>query len=41
MEHRDLSTSRDLFERVLSFFENESEEVRSGAAFAAGELFIG
>lgn len=33
----DLSVNTDLWERVLGFFDNESEEVRSGAAFAAGK----
>lgn len=33
---RDLSSAGDLLERVLAFFKNESEDVRSAAAFAAG-----
>ncbi|ORY22630.1 armadillo-type protein [Naematelia encephala] len=37
----DLSINAGLFERVLSFFNNESEEVRSAAAFAAGNLAVG
>ncbi|OCF45173.1 tip120-family protein [Kwoniella heveanensis CBS 569] len=37
----DLSTTPDLFDKVLSFFSSESEEVRSAAAFAAGNLAVG
>ncbi|WWC66659.1 uncharacterized protein I206_100563 [Kwoniella pini CBS 10737] len=37
----DLSTSPDLFDKVLGFFDNDSEEVRSAAAFAAGNLAVG
>ncbi|WWD22460.1 hypothetical protein CI109_106951 [Kwoniella shandongensis] len=37
----DLSTNADLLEKVLTFFNNESEEVRSAAAFAAGNLAVG
>ncbi|WWC85910.1 uncharacterized protein L201_000780 [Kwoniella dendrophila CBS 6074] len=37
----DLSTSPDLFDKVLSFFNADSEEVRSAAAFAAGNLAVG
>lgn len=34
----DLSALEDLFDQVLGLFKNESEEVRSAAAFAAGEF---
>ncbi|KIR37274.1 tip120-family protein [Cryptococcus deuterogattii MMRL2647] len=37
----DLSTKTDLFEIILSFFKHDSEEVRSAAAFAAGNLAVG
>ncbi|KAK4683892.1 hypothetical protein P7C73_g6321, partial [Tremellales sp. Uapishka_1] len=37
----DLSGHADLFPKVLSFFSNQSEEVRSAAAFAAGNLAVG
>ncbi|WRT63736.1 uncharacterized protein IL334_000659 [Kwoniella shivajii] len=37
----DLSTTPDVFERSLTFFENDSEEVRSAAAFATGNLAVG
>ncbi|WWC99318.1 hypothetical protein V866_006219 [Kwoniella sp. B9012] len=37
----DLSTIPDLFDKILGFFNNESEEVRSAAAFAAGNLAVG
>ncbi|GFZ51807.1 hypothetical protein JCM24511_09575 [Saitozyma sp. JCM 24511] len=37
----DLSASSDLFERILAFFKNDSEEVRSAAAFAAGNIAVG
>ncbi|OWT40724.1 tip120-family protein [Cryptococcus neoformans Bt1] len=36
-----LSTKTDLFEIILSFFKHDSEEVRSAAAFAAGNLAVG
>ncbi|WVF66132.1 hypothetical protein IAT40_000871 [Kwoniella sp. CBS 6097] len=37
----DLSTTPDLLDKVLSFFSSDSEEVRSAAAFAAGNLAVG
>ncbi|WVQ76239.1 hypothetical protein IAR50_005904 [Cryptococcus sp. DSM 104548] len=37
----DLSSRPDLFDRVLSYFKSDSEEVRSAAAFAAGNLAVG
>ncbi|WVQ93760.1 hypothetical protein IAU59_000837 [Kwoniella sp. CBS 9459] len=37
----DLSTTPDLFDKILSFFSSESEELRSAAAFAAGNLAVG
>jgi hypothetical protein len=39
-DFRNLSSNNDLFERILGFFENDSEEVRSAAAFAAGMLTL-
>lgn len=36
----DLSTDMPLFDKVLSFFKNPSEEIRTAAAFAAGTLRI-
>ena len=38
--NRDLSQNPDLLDLVLMFFENDSEEVRSAAAFAAGEFMM-
>ncbi|KAK8845507.1 hypothetical protein IAR55_006220 [Kwoniella newhampshirensis] len=37
----DLSANADLFDKILAFFRHESEEVRSAAAFAAGNLAVG
>ncbi|WVQ80275.1 hypothetical protein IAT38_002380 [Cryptococcus sp. DSM 104549] len=37
----DLSSATGLFEKVLSFFKNDSEEVMSAAAFAAGNMAVG
>ncbi|KAK1926054.1 putative TIP120-family protein TIP120B [Papiliotrema laurentii] len=37
----DLSANQDLFAQVLGYFDNGSEEVRSAAAFAAGNLAVG
>jgi hypothetical protein len=33
----DLSTDSGLFDKILAFFDSKIEEVRSAAAFAAGE----
>lgn len=38
--YRDLSASSDLFDKVLEYFNNDSEEVRSAAAFAAGKVSL-
>ncbi|ODN76121.1 hypothetical protein L202_06053 [Cryptococcus amylolentus CBS 6039] len=36
-----LSSRQDLFVKILSYFQSESEEVRSASAFAAGNLAVG
>jgi cullin-associated NEDD8-dissociated protein 1 len=37
----DLSVNTELLQRVLRFFKSENEEIRSAAAFAAGNMAVG
>lgn len=39
--HADLSGNAGLLQQILSFFKDESEEVRSAAAFSAGNMAVG